>query len=248
MWAPTIDDIIHELDQIIDQSMQNNNRSGYFPALYRKVTIKVKEGIANSTFEDGPRMERLDVIFANRYLQAYNQHSQKELTTQSWEVTFLAANSYWPIVLQHLLMGMNAHINLDLGIAAAQTSPGREIDGLQNDFNTINTILASLVDQVENELAEVWPVLGFLDRAIGRTDEAVINFSMTKARDAAWNVAKRLAPLDESAQESEIKLIDESVAKIGRLVYKPGFLISSVTKIIRLGERSSVKDIIQILQ
>ena len=43
---------------------------GYFATLYRKVTIQVKKGIADNFFDDGPRMERLDVILANRYTQA----------------------------------------------------------------------------------------------------------------------------------------------------------------------------------
>jgi hypothetical protein len=35
------------------------------------VTKKVKNGIENNLFDDGPRMEKLDVIFAKRYIDAY---------------------------------------------------------------------------------------------------------------------------------------------------------------------------------
>jgi len=40
--------------------------------------------------------------------------------TESWVKAFDATEFWWLIVLQHLLMDMNAHINLDLGIAAAE--------------------------------------------------------------------------------------------------------------------------------
>ena len=82
-------------------------------------------------------MEKLDVIFANRYIKAYYQYQTQQPTSKSWEAAFVEADNYWIIVLQHLLLGMNAHINLDLGIAAAQISPKDEIHSLQNDFNTI---------------------------------------------------------------------------------------------------------------
>ena len=68
-------------------------------------------------------MERLDAIFAARYLEAVQQLWSGSVPSRSWRVAFDAATQPGPIVLQHLLLGMNAHINLDLSIAAARTSP-----------------------------------------------------------------------------------------------------------------------------
>ena len=64
MPAETIDQVIRQLDDIIDWSIRNDSRLGYFAALYRKVTLQVKSGITDGFFEDAERMERLDVIFA----------------------------------------------------------------------------------------------------------------------------------------------------------------------------------------
>jgi len=36
--------------------------------------------------------------------------------------------------MQNLLLGMNAHINLDLGIAAVQTCGGADLIMLKDDF------------------------------------------------------------------------------------------------------------------
>ena len=164
MRASTIDEVIENLDGVIARARRQDSRAGYFPALYRKVTVRVKEGIRDGVFEDGERMERLDVIFASRYLEAVSAVARGEPTTRSWAVSFRAARSWWPIVLQHLLLGMNAHINLDLGIAAARTAPGAELASLENDFNTINDVLAKLVNGVKEELTAVWPRLRRLDR------------------------------------------------------------------------------------
>jgi len=140
----TIDEVIRELDAIIAKTQQNDNPLGYFAALYRKVTIKVKEGIEAHYFEDGSRMEQLDVVFASRYINAYHAQEKEEPVTKSWKLAFEKGKKYWPTALQHLLVGMNAHINLDLGIAAAEISNGHDIKQLKGDFDKINTILSEL--------------------------------------------------------------------------------------------------------
>ena len=247
MPAETIDQVIQRLDDIISWSISNKSRLGYFAALYRKVTLSVKAGIGDGFFEDAERMERLDVIFANRYLEAFEQNQQKTTPTRSWQIAFEASKHWWPIVLQHLLLGMNAHINLDLGIAAARTSPGQAIHDLRNDFNRINEILTALVDGVESKLSEVWPVLGLLDYIGGKNDEVAINFSIGKARDHAWTVAQELAPHPPTDQVPRIDALDKKIAMLGRLIRHPGLIISTANKIIRCGERATIPQIIGIL-
>jgi hypothetical protein len=248
MPAKTIVQVVQQLDNIIDRSIKSNSRLGYFAALYRKVTLKVRAGISDGLFEDGERMEHLDVIFANRYLAAFEQNQNKISPTRSWQLAFEASNHWWPIVLQHLLLAMNAHINLDLGIAAARTGPGQAVYDLKADFNKINEILASLVEGVQRELAEVWPALRLLDHIGGKTDEVVINFSIEKARDHAWRVAEELAPLPHTDQVSRIDVLDREIAVVGRLIRHPGLILGTANKIIRCGERGSIQKIIDILR
>lgn len=247
MPAATIDEVIDRLDGVIAHRRAENSRAGYFPALYRKVTVSVKEGIEEGSFEDGERMERLDVIFANRYLEAVAAAERGEGPSASWQITFDAARGWWPIVLQHLLLGMNAHINLDLGIAAARTAPGAELAGLENDFNSINVVLARLTDGVKEELSTIWPRLRRLDRLAGDADDKIINFSITEARDHAWKLARRLAPLGPEAQAAEIAKADRRVAKLGRLIWKPGPVARLKAGFVRLGERGTVPEIIDLL-
>lgn len=160
----------------------------------------MREGIRKGQFDDGPRMERLDVTFANRYLTAYAQYRSGELPSRSWLSAFTAASSSEPIVLQHLLVGMNAHINLDLGIAAARTCPGNELPPLHDDFNRINTVLASLTPVVEQEIAKESPVIALLERVAPNLELKLVGFSMDEARDAAWKFAQELAPLPPQQQ------------------------------------------------
>src|SRR5580692_9962210 len=117
MTATTINEVLARLDAIIEQSIAANDRRGFFAAVYKRVTLAVRAGIADGEFDDGPRMERLDVTFANRYLDAYDAYARGDKASMVWVKTFDAARSDDVLVLQHLLLGMNAHIALDLGIA-----------------------------------------------------------------------------------------------------------------------------------
>lgn len=108
MRAKTIDEVIRQLDNIIGWARENHSRLVYFAALYREVTFKVKEGTANGSFDDGKWIERLDVIFANHSLEAFAQYQNNQSPTRAWQIAFEASKHWWPIVLQHLLLGMNS--------------------------------------------------------------------------------------------------------------------------------------------
>jgi hypothetical protein len=249
MPARTIEEIIVELDEIIARSRREQSRLGFFATLYRNVTLKVKEGIANSDFEDGPRMERLDVAFANRYLSALESFLRGEPPTLCWLVSFQAANLWSPIILQHLLLGMNAHINYDLGIAAAEIAPGNQLPALQGDFNRINTILGGMVNRVRANVDELSPWINFVDRIVPLTKEdRIINFSMEKARDSAWSVANMLASSTPAQQTRKLAILDQAVTAFGRLIRTPaGIFVNLGLRVVRLRETSDVQRIIDVL-
>jgi hypothetical protein len=236
----SIDQVIKLLDEIISESEKNNNPLGYFAALYRNVTIKVKEGIQTNFFDDGPRMEKLDIVFAKRYLDAYYASQNKEKVTKSWQKAFEQSTDFWPIVLQHLLIGMNAHINLDLGIAAAEISKNKNINDLENDFNKINEILSSLVNDVQNDLAEMWPTLRKILQKTKNADDFMVDFSMKLARDGAWKFALLVSETPENSFQQIIEARDLKVAEKTELVINPGFWAGIIFRIIRLGERGNV--------
>lgn len=244
----TIDDVITTLDAIIRECKENNDPLGYFAALYHRVTVKVKQGIAQGFFDDGPRMEQLDVVFAKRYLDAYYAFRQQAPTTLSWQKAFLLAPDYWPIVLQHLLMGINAHINLDLGIAAAEVCRGKDIQDLHDDFNKINQILSSLVEDVQEELSAIWRPLRKILQRTRNTDDFLVDFSMKIARDGAWRFALKLAATSESDWPAQIGQRDRKVEEKTRLITRPGVLIGLGLKFVRLGERGSVREKIESLE
>ena len=229
------------------RSIETESRLGYFATLYRKVTRKVKEGIAQGFFDDGPRMERLDVTFADRYLGALELWQRGAEPTRAWRVAFQAAGRWKPIILQQLLVGINAHINLDLGIAAAETAPGAEFPPLRDDFDRINEILFSLVRQVQDEIGEVSPWIAFLDRIGGRVGDEIVRFSLEIARNEAWAFGCELAAVPLTHWPSLVELRDRETALVGERVLSPGFWLSCGLLVIRARESNDVAKVIRVL-
>jgi hypothetical protein len=108
----TINDVVSALDTIVQQAYDNASRIGYFAALYRRVTFAVRDGLAAGRFANGPLLEKLDVIFALRYLDALGTFQDGGRATHSWMLAFHGCNDPSLLILQQLLAGMNAHINL----------------------------------------------------------------------------------------------------------------------------------------
>lgn len=204
--ATTIDEVIEQLDAIIAAEMIENSYLTFFPILYKKVTKRIKTGIAQNEFDDGPRMERLDVIFANRYLTAYFNFKAEKPISESWLRTFNEAKSRPLLIMQHLLLGINAHINLDLGVAVVNTlNPDETLDEIKSDFDTINQILENMVDEVQEGIGQVSPLFYLLEKVGKGKEDKVVSFSINLARDGAWLFAQEycLLPNHETLERRD---------------------------------------------
>ncbi len=247
MSIAEVDRVIERLGEIVAWSRGEPSRAGYFAALYRMVTIAVKEGILAGDFDDADRMARLDAVFAQRYLDAFDQWRAGEAPTASWQVAFDGAARWRPIVVQQLVAGINAHINLDLGVAAATVAPGNALHGLRDDFRRINTLLGSLVSRVVDDIGSVSPWIWLLDRIGGRKDAWLVGFSIDRARDEAWALATTLAGLPEDEWTAEIEERDRKIAGLGRFLYRPGYFLPWGLLVIRLKESSDIPRVIEVL-
>lgn len=246
--ANTIDEVIKQLDDIILRSKNDQDPLGYFAALYRTVTVTVRDKLGKGYFDDDARMEKLDVVFASRYLKAYADYKEGKPVTKSWENAFTGALNKKLIVLQHLLLGMNAHINLDLGIAAVEVTTVNNLPDLKDDFNRINEILSSLVNEVQNDLARIWPFLLKILKLFKNVDDFLIDFSMTLARDGAWKFATELSGQSPDHSDLLIEDRDKKIAELADSITDHGFAIRFIFWIIRLGEKGNPATKIEALE
>lgn len=253
MSAPTppatIDQVIARLNAILDDALRGGHRIGYFAALYERVTTNVRRAlIAGNVFADNDRMERLDVVFASRFLAAWDQHTSGGTPSESWRVAFAALGHPEPLVVQHLLLGMNAHIGLDLGVAAATIAATQEAQAsLWPDFKRINDVLSRLVKVVEDELGQISPRLARIESFAPGLEDRVFDFGIDVARDFAWALTQELGRTPADGWDAVIAARDREVAALGRALYPLHGLVGSVERWVHAAESADVRFNIQVV-
>lgn len=247
MALSTIDDVISQLDGIVESCKHQRSRVGYFASLYRIMTIALRAGIQAGRFEDPARMTRLIVIFANRYLDAYARYDRGEKPARAWQYTFDVAQAGRALILQDLLLAMNAHINLDLGIAAAEACPNTLYPPLKRDFGMINAVIAELVDGVQSEISLVSPHFNLIDDMGGRVDEAIFTFGVNVARDAAWRAGESLCTVDGKQLVVGIQRLDRNVAVRARLIFNRAQTRLVTFKLMQASEEPDVARVMDVL-
>jgi hypothetical protein len=244
-----IDQVIDRLNGILDDALRQSARIGYFAALYERVTTNVRRAlVAGNVFEDNPRMEKLDVVFANRFLAAWDAHSSGGTPSQSWQAAFALLDDPGPLVVQHLLVGMNAHINLDLGIAAATVAPNpAALQSLWPDFKKINEVLSRLVKVVEDELGQISPRLQRIEDIAPGLEDKVFDFGIDVARDFAWALAQDLGRTPPEGWDAVIAARDAEVAALGRALYPLHGIPGHVQNWIHAAESTDISYNIQVV-
>ncbi|MER6133720.1 DUF5995 family protein [Streptomyces sp. NPDC001815] len=244
MAAVNIDEVVDGLAEIVREAGHSGDRVGYFAALYRQVTVEVRTAIHDGLFDDGARMDRFDTHFGNRYFDAYDAWRRDRSGPRCWREAFGLLDDTDTVIVQHLLLGVNAHINLDLAIAAARTSPGEDIHALRRDFLLINDILARVVLRVQESVGALSPLMSLLDQLGARTDERILDFSIRQSREEAWYNAVLLAQQNEEQREATIERLEVRAAVLARLIARPGGLVRPALQLIRSTESDDVPAVI----
>jgi Family of unknown function (DUF5995) len=246
--AGNLDEVLARLGGIVAAARAGGSALGFFAAYHRQVTLRVREGIAAGAFADGPRMARLETACANRYLAAHAAlGAGGAAAPRCWQLAFTASRDDRLIILQNLLLGINAHVTFDLGIAAAEVCPGGDLAGLRGDLDQLLQIQGALLPAAEAAVRRFSPHLGLLDQLGGRSEEDVLHFSFDAARSGAWNHAVVLAHLPPAAWPAALDAFDRQATWLGRLIADPGGLAGRAVEIIRLTESLDVRAVIDAL-
>ena len=247
----TFGEVVAALDSVIEWSVAASSRLGYFAALYKRITIAVRTAVKDGAFQDGSRMQRFDVAVAGRYFDALNGcFHPKEFpqATRSWQKTFDAVSSPEPIILQHMLAGVNAHIDLDLGITVQEIASAGKLEILHDDFNTINAVLASQVNGVVDDINELSPALADLYRVLADNEIFLINQAVATMRDSAWRFAVFLRAAPGFARPLAIWVRDREVAAQADMIYHPPGLVGLIESIVRAVAERESRDIVRNIQ
>jgi hypothetical protein len=166
-----------------------------FNRMYQDVTEGVKSTIQQGSFTDPAWVTRLDVVFANLYFEAIDAMSAGPAgVPPAWEPLVAARANPGVEPIQFALAGMNAHINYDLPRAVVTTCNelgSAPLDGSHHaDYQKVDSLLDA-AEQSVRESFEPADVQG-VDRHLAAVINLVANWSITSARDVAWDTAVAL--------------------------------------------------------
>jgi hypothetical protein len=234
-----IDDTVDELRAI---ARSCDDASGYFPAMYARVTAQIAAAVRDDEFADGKRMQDLAVCFARRYTAAWHRQVRRPACWQaSWDV----AGDANLLIVQHLLLGINAHVNYDLPQAVVEIARRHhDLTAVRADFDAVNDVLAATsigvvrdLDRVSRWVSEIASLGG------GR----LFNFSLRVARHRAWDAAQRLYALDPDGEHVYIADLDRLVSVITYLIANPPRLTGLAVRVARRFEEHDPQVVITAL-
>ncbi|MEO8595531.1 MAG: DUF5995 family protein [Candidatus Solibacter sp.] len=217
----TVDGVIAVMQEI-DALCTDGDGLKWFNRLYLQVTQAVGVRVAAGGFHDLAWMAALDVNFAGLYFSALAASLSGGVAPRCWRALFDRRNWTALARVQCALAGVNAHINHDLALAIVATGAAPVHGGPQYaDYTAINGTLNGLVDQAKAELHV--RLLGDLLPPVNRMEDTIAAFSMTAAREAAWNHSEvlwalRALPRLSARMESTM---DGTAAVIGKALLVP---------------------------
>lgn len=230
--TPKLDAEYRSLDEAVDHFnaletsyRQARNRRAVFLTVYLAVTMEMRRRVSEAQFLDNPWVSRYTLSFANLYRAALSAYERADGTAlpKSWRIAFDAAKRADCLVVQDLLLGVNAHINHDLALALDEVSIEPDRQSRHTDHTAVNGVLAALTDAAQDKICSLYaPGFATIDEYAGRFDEEATGFSLRVARQCAWEGAVALANARHSAERLLVrKGLDYRSATLARLLLVP---------------------------
>jgi Family of unknown function (DUF5995) len=193
-----------------------NDAAGYFPAMYSRVTTQIAKSIDGHAFVGGSRMDTFATEFATRYTRAWKREIPRP---RCWQASWDVAADGNLLIVQQLLLGINAHVNYDLPQAVVEVARETgDLVSVRKDFDAVNDVLAEVSVGVLSDLDR----LSHWTSAVAALGGGrAFNFSLRTARAQAWSAAERLYALDDDEQRAYIAELDELVSVLAYLITRP---------------------------
>jgi hypothetical protein len=218
----TLDDVVGGLSSLEAAFENEGDRRAVFLTLYGVVSHEMRDRVARKTFGDSDWVHRYAVRFANLYLEALEAYDAGRLAEvpKAWRLCFDSARAGTGLVLQAMLLGVNAHVNHDLPFALNAVSIDPDRQARYDDHKAVNEVLASVTERATARLAAFYaPGLPDMDECAGELDEMATLFSLHIARESAWESAVALANARNSVERALAStLIGSRAAVLARLL------------------------------
>ena len=157
-----------------------------------------------------------DVLFADFYFRAFDRYVRGKPVPDAWRIAFEAAAGNATNAGHDVFLGMNAHIQRDLPYVLAKvglrTRAGRS---RKPDHDRVNEILTTVIDPVEDEVAQRYdPFFSLADAKPSPLEEMTALELLKSWREGAWRNAERLLNARSRSERREVSQSIETWSRI----------------------------------
>lgn len=213
--------VIDRMQALIEQWEQVSDRRAEFLTCYRLMTSSMFGAIDAGEFHDPVWVTGLLHHFAEYYFVALDDYEHRSAGIPAvWQFAFDTAKQDDVMILQNLLLGINAHINYDLVLALVDMLEP-EWEGLTperrqlryEDHHHVNAIIGRTVDSVQDQVVErALPIMEFVDDLLGPVDEWIASRTIGHWREAVWNAAVQMLESSDAEERQMLRREVESEA------------------------------------
>lgn len=202
------------MQELATQWESAGDRRAEFLQCYTLMTANMLAGIEAGDFCDAAWVAGLLDHFAEYYFVALADYEEDSAGTPApWRLAHDAARQDHALVVQNLLLGINAHVNYDLVLAVVDMLdadwshlPMAQREVRYEDYTRVNHIIARTVDSVQNQIVErAAPVMKVLDAALGPADEWLASSLVSHWREHVWRRAVEMLDVEDMAERAALR-------------------------------------------
>jgi hypothetical protein len=206
--------VIERMQEIIHRWVKESDQRAIFLNCYQLMTQNMLKELEAGEFKDPGWVEQLLNQFADYYFNALDAYENKSPKTPIvWQQAHDAARLPNTMVLQNLLIGINAHINYDLVMALVDVLEPEwaklpEIHRQQRfaDHCHVNDVIGWTIDDVQDNVIErLAPAMDIVDILLGPIDEWMASTLITHWRDEVWDNAINYIKTPEPNAREELR-------------------------------------------
>ena len=200
--------------RLIDTWRRTADRRAIFLDCYSRMTANMLLALEQGAFQDAAWVEELLHRFAGYYFDALTCYEQDGASAPLvWQIVHDTTRQTGVHALQHLLLGVNAHINYDLVLTLVDlldhewTSHSEAMRALRfADHCHVNRVIARTIDAVQDDVLEPCdPALDHVDRWLGRLDEWLIARLIARWRHEVWHNAAAILGAAAGAERAALR-------------------------------------------
>jgi Family of unknown function (DUF5995) len=231
------EEALRALDVVTEALFAEGDARAVFPDIYGIITRRVTESVMlgeRGVFHEPRWISRLAGRFCERYLQTLRWSMDRRTQDASaWELAYAAVDSDGTLPLQHVLLGLSAHINFDLAMGIYRTIvefgafDAGSLRRYKHDHDVVNDLLRASIPEAFDHLVTRHRCEGatlLFNRAYVVAEWAAMRILSTW-RARVWDDAMAMLRARSAGERERIvEALERRSRRLARMLGLPGFM------------------------